>query len=52
MKHSRRDFLVRFSAAATLISAGGFEKLLAKELFKVQPRVKLRFIVASDAHYG
>jgi DNA repair exonuclease SbcCD nuclease subunit len=52
MKNTRRDFIVRFSAAVTLIGAGTFQKLWARELLKLQPMVKLRFIVASDAHYG
>lgn len=52
MKNTRRDFIRRFSAAATLITLGSFQKLGAAELLDLQQNVKLRFIVASDAHYG
>ena len=52
MKNTRRDFIRRFSAAATLITAGSFQKLWSAEVLNLQHKVKLRFIVASDAHYG
>lgn len=50
---TRREFLKRFSAATTIITATGFASVQAAELFKENiEEVKLRFIVASDAHYG
>ena len=35
-----------------LLTVGGFQVLSASELFELRKKVKLRFIVASDAHYG
>ncbi len=50
---TRREFLKRFSTATTIITTTGFASVQAAELFKVNvEKVKLRFIVASDAHYG
>ena len=53
MKNTRREFIKRFSAAATLITAGGFQSVRAAEFINSNAEeVKFRFIVASDAHYG
>jgi DNA repair exonuclease SbcCD nuclease subunit len=53
MKNTRRQFLKRFSAAATLITTAGFQSVQAAELFNAHAEeVNFRFIVASDAHYG
>lgn len=51
MKNTRRDFLKHFSAAATVI-AGGLHSVRAAGASDLQKAVKLRFIVASDSHYG
>ncbi|MFT7420123.1 MAG: hypothetical protein ACI9QN_001046, partial [Arcticibacterium sp.] len=51
-KNTRREFIKRFSAAATLITISGFEPLKAAQLIKGNDAVKLRLIIASDAHYG
>jgi 3',5'-cyclic AMP phosphodiesterase CpdA len=37
---------------AAFTAIGGFQSLNAVELFKLRDKVKLRFIIASDAHYG
>ena len=35
-----------------MVASGGFQPLSAAELFEQRKKVKLRFIVASDSHYG
>ena len=52
MKNSRRDFIKRFSTAATLITIGGFQSVNAADLFGYKNEVKFRFIIGSDAHFG
>lgn len=54
MKNTRRSFIAQCSSAATLIAVGGggFQHLWGASLLELQSRVKNRFIVASDAHYG
>ncbi len=52
MKNSRRDFIKRFSTAATLITIGGFQSVNAADLFDYKNEVKFRFIIGSDAHFG
>ncbi|MFT5886087.1 MAG: putative phosphodiesterase [Arcticibacterium sp.] len=52
MKNTRREFIRRFSAAATLITVSGFQSLQAEEFMNGKDAVKLRLIIASDAHYG
>ena len=52
LKNTRREFIKRFSAAASLITVNGFEPLKAAEFMTGSDAVKLRFIIASDAHYG
>lgn len=53
MKNTRREFIKRFSAVTTLITATGFQAVQASKLFDYNAEdVKFRFIVASDAHYG
>ncbi|AWW00360.1 metallophosphoesterase family protein [Arcticibacterium luteifluviistationis] len=52
MNTSRRDFLRNASMATLILGAGGFQSLSANELSGLKSKVKLRFLVASDAHYG
>lgn len=52
MNKSRREFLRNASMATLVLGAGGFQHLSGKELAGLNEKVKLRFIVASDAHYG
>ncbi|WP_341225739.1 metallophosphoesterase [uncultured Arcticibacterium sp.] len=52
MNTSRREFLRNASLATLVLGAGGFQSLSAKELSELKERVKLRFLIASDAHYG
>lgn len=52
MKTTRREFVKKVSMVAAFSTIGGFQRLNAGELFKLRDKVKLRFIIASDAHYG
>ncbi|TAD86650.1 MAG: metallophosphoesterase [Bacteroidetes bacterium] len=52
MNYTRKQFIKSVSAAGTLLLAGGFVSLSAAEVFERRKKVRLRFIVASDGHYG
>ncbi|MEK6781227.1 MAG: metallophosphoesterase [Bacteroidota bacterium] len=52
MKISRRDFIRNVSLAGSLLATGGFTSLSAAEIVALDNKVRLRFIVASDGHYG
>lgn len=52
MKNSRRDFIKNISLTGTALMAGSFMTLSAAEIFEQRKKVRLRFIVASDGHYG
>jgi len=52
MSYSRRSFLRDSSLTAILITTGGFKALSADEFASTGSKVKLRFVLASDAHYG
>ncbi|MDB4285767.1 metallophosphoesterase [bacterium] len=52
MKKSRREFLKNASMVTAFMASGGLQFISATELLSLKNKVKLRFIVASDAHYG
>jgi hypothetical protein len=52
MNISRRSFIKNVSFASALLVGGGIETLSATEVFERRKKVKLRFVVASDGHYG
>jgi len=49
---SRRSFLKNVSYATAFFAVGGFKKMSASAVFENRKNVALRFVVASDAHYG
>lgn len=49
---SRRSFIKQVSFASLFLATGKFTPLSAAELFSLRNKVKLRFVVASDSHYG
>ena len=49
---SRRSFLKNVSFATAFFAVGGFKKINAASVFENRNKVVLRFVVASDAHYG
>ena len=49
---SRRSFLKNVSFATAFFAVGGFKKINAASVFENRNKVALRFVVASDAHYG
>lgn len=49
---SRRSFLKNVSFATAFFAVGGFKKISATTVFENRNKVALRFVVASDAHYG
>ncbi len=49
---NRRSFIKDISFASIILIGGGIESLSAAEVFERRKRVKLRFVVASDGHYG
>ena len=52
MNITRRSFIKNISFASALLVGGGIETLSATEVFERRKKVKLRFVVASDGHYG
>ncbi|MFS4415203.1 metallophosphoesterase family protein [Maribacter sp. 2307ULW6-5] len=50
--NGRRAFIGQFAAAATLITSTGVKNLWAAGPLSWESDVALRFVVASDAHYG
>lgn len=51
MHISRKEFLKQISLG-TLLMGGGVSEIYGSEIFEFRKKVKLRFIVASDAHFG
>lgn len=49
---SRRKFIKNISFASAFFLTGKISKLSAAEVLLYQKQVQLRFVVASDAHYG
>ncbi|MCX6331100.1 MAG: metallophosphoesterase [Bacteroidetes bacterium] len=49
---SRRKFIKNISLASALLLTGKWTTLSAAEVLAYRDKVKLRFVVASDAHYG
>jgi predicted phosphodiesterase len=49
---SRRSFLKNVSFATAFFAVGGYQKISANTVFENRSKVVLRFVVASDAHYG
>jgi DNA repair exonuclease SbcCD nuclease subunit len=52
MKSSRRSFLKNFSITAAWLLGGGIQELTAAEVLSLNTKVKFRFAIASDGHYG
>lgn len=52
MKQSRREFIKGVSSASLLILGGGIEKLTPAAAAALRKGVSMRFIIASDGHYG
>ena len=49
---SRRHFVKNISFASAFFMGGGFQSLSAQDVDALKDQVKIRFAVASDAHYG
>ncbi len=49
---SRRKFISQISLATALLLSGRITDLSAEEVYELKAKVKLRFAVASDSHYG
>lgn len=52
MNLNRRIFIKKISFATAFLLGGGFKSLSENEVNLLQKKVKMRFAVASDAHYG
>ena len=52
MHISRRSFIKNMGFASAILLGGGIHPLSAAEVFERRKKVKLRFAVASDGHYG
>lgn len=52
MHISRRSFIKNMGVATAILLGGGIQPLSAAEVFERRKKVKLRFAVASDGHYG
>lgn len=50
--HSRRSFIRNMSFASVFLLGGGIRNLSAAEVYGLRKKVTLRFVVASDSHYG
>ena len=49
---TRRSFIRNISMASAVLLTGKITGLSAAEVFALRSKVKLRFVVASDSHYG
>jgi hypothetical protein len=49
---SRRSFIRNISFASAFLLSGKISDLTGAEVYRLRKKVKLRFVVASDAHYG
>lgn len=52
LQNSRRSFIKQVSFASILLASGKLNSISAAQLFDQKDKVVLRFVVASDAHYG
>ncbi|HQR94037.1 MAG TPA: metallophosphoesterase [Sediminibacterium sp.] len=52
LENSRRSFIKQVSFASILLASGKWNSISAASLFNQKDNVLLRFVVASDAHYG
>lgn len=52
MNLSRREFIKGISSASLILLGGGIEKLTPAAAAAIRKGVSLRFVVASDGHYG
>lgn len=52
VENSRRSFIKQVSFASILLVNGKWSSVSASSLFDQKDKVLLRFVVASDAHYG
>jgi 3',5'-cyclic-AMP phosphodiesterase len=52
MAITRKEFLRQISATGSIFLSGGIAKIYGNEIFDLRKKVNLRYIVASDAHYG
>ncbi len=52
MLNSRREFIKNASLITAIIASSGVQSLSGSDLYELRKNVKLRFIIASDAHYG
>ena len=50
--NSRRIFIRNISFATAFLLSGKITNLSAEEVYHLKKKVQLRFVVASDAHYG
>jgi Icc protein len=50
--NSRRSFIRNISFASAFLLSGKISDLTGAEVYRLRKKVKLRFVVASDAHYG
>lgn len=51
-QHSRRRFIRNLSMASAILLSGRIQLLSAAEVQELRNKVRLRFVVASDAHFG
>ena len=49
---TRRKFIQQISLASALLLSGRITDLSAEEVYGLKAKVKLRFVLASDFHYG
>lgn len=52
LQNSRRSFIKQVSFASILLASGKLNSISAAALFDQKDKVALRFVVASDSHYG
>lgn len=50
--HSRRSFIRNISMATAFFMTGKAGRVSAEEVYALRKKVALRFVVASDSHYG
>lgn len=50
--YSRRKFIKNISFASAFLITGKVSSLSANDVIGLKSKVKLRFVVASDVHYG
>ncbi len=50
--NSRRSFIRNISLASVVLLGGKLNALSGEDVFRLRKKVKLRFVVLSDSHYG